>query len=138
LDKRRKKSGLKKSDEDRLEKLHEAIAASKWRTQYHIQPVTGLLNDPNGFCYFDSQWHLFYQWFPFGAVHGNKHWYHVVSKDLIHWQNLGMAMEPDLVFDNHGCYSGSAFPKDDYLYLLYTGNHKGANGKRIPYQMIAA
>jgi beta-fructofuranosidase len=129
---------LKKSDEERLNKLHDEIAQSIWRAQYHIQAVTGLLNDPNGFCWFKKQWHLFYQWFPFGAVHGTKHWYHTVSHDLIHWQNLGMALEPDLVFDNAGCFSGSAFPKDDYLYLLYTGNHKENDGHRIPYQMIAA
>ena len=136
--KEEKNQVLKTSDEERLNKLHDAIALSKWRTQYHIQTVTGLLNDPNGFCYFKKQWHLFYQWFPFGAVHGTKHWYHVVSKDLIHWENVGMAMEPDLIFDNRGCYSGSAFPKDEYLYLLYTGNHKDQDDKRTPYQMIAA
>ena len=136
--KEEKNQVLRASDEERLSKLHDSIALSKWRTQYHIQTVTGLLNDPNGFCFFNKKWHLFYQWFPFGAVHGTKHWYHVVSRDLIHWQNLGMALEPDLEFDNRGCYSGSAFPKDEYLYLLYTGNHQEPNGNRIPYQMIAA
>lgn len=136
--KEEKNQVLRASDEERLSKLHDSIALSKWRTQYHIQTVTGLLNDPNGFCFFNKKWHLFYQWFPFGAVHGTKHWYHVVSRDLIHWQNLGMALEPDLEFDNRGCYSGSAFPKEEYLYLLYTGNHQEPNGNRIPYQMIAA
>jgi len=47
-------------------------------------------------------------------------------------------MEPDTIYDNHGCYSGSGFVKEDYLYLLYTGNHKEKDGTRIPYQMIAA
>ena len=68
---------LCEKDEKRLSVLHDSITESRWRTQYHIQPVTGLMNDPNGFCYFEGKWHLFYQWFPFGAVHGMKHWYQV-------------------------------------------------------------
>ncbi len=126
------------ADRDRLEALHEQIAKSRWREDYHIQTVTGLMNDPNGFSYFDGQWHLFYQWFPFGAVHGMKHWYHVVSDDLIHWQNVGLGIKPNTVYDNFGCYSGSAFTKEDYLYLVYTGNHNEPDGQRIPYQMIAS
>lgn len=126
------------SDREELEALHEQIAKSRWRTDYHIQTVTGLMNDPNGFSYFNGQWHLFYQWFPYGAVHGQKHWYHVVSDDLMHWKNIGLGIKPDTVYDNFGCYSGSAFVKKDYLYLVYTGNHNDENGQRVPYQMIAA
>ncbi len=136
--KQEKQQVLKEADLPRLHKLHDSISKSKWRTQYHIQTVTGLLNDPNGFSYFKKKWHLFYQWFPYGAVHGMKHWYHVTSDDLVTWKNEGMALKPDTYFDNKGCYSGSAFVKDDYLYLLYTGNHKEEDGTRIPYQMIAA
>lgn len=55
-----------------LENLTSIIAQSSWRFKYHIQPQTGLLNDPNGFSYFNNQWHLFYQAFPFGSVHGLK------------------------------------------------------------------
>jgi beta-fructofuranosidase len=35
----------------------------------------GLLNDPNGFVWYNGRYYLFYQWFPFGAVHGMKHWF---------------------------------------------------------------
>ncbi|MBR3348652.1 MAG: sucrose-6-phosphate hydrolase, partial [Solobacterium sp.] len=87
------------SDKKELEALHEEIAASKWRADYHIQPVTGLLNDPNGFSYFNGKWHLFYQWFPFGSIHGMKHWYHVTSDDLVTWKNEGLALRPDLLYE---------------------------------------
>ena len=40
---------LKSAEEVR--DLHERIAQSDYRQQYHIQPVTGLLNDPNGFVF---------------------------------------------------------------------------------------
>ena len=61
---------LNERDEKRLSLLHQQIRQSIWRGQYHIQTVTGLMNDPNGFSFFNGKWHLFYQWFPFGAVHG--------------------------------------------------------------------
>ncbi len=125
------------ADKAELEALHESILNSRWRTDYHIQPLTGLLNDPNGFCWFKGKWHLFYQWFPYGAVHGMKHWYHVTSEDLVHWKNEGLALKPDLLFDNYGCYSGSALVQDDRVYLAYTGNSKDFDLTRHPYQLLA-
>lgn len=72
-------------------KLIDQVKHCPYRQMYHIQPVTGLLNDPNGFSYFNGEYHLFYQWFPLGPVHGVKYWYHTVSKDLVHWRNEGIA-----------------------------------------------
>ena len=92
-----KKRTLSIYDHHELRQLHDRIAQSVWREKFHIQTVTGLMNDPNGFCFFDGKWHLFYQWFPFGAVHGLKHWYHVESEDLMTWENKGLAMKPDLL-----------------------------------------
>ena len=89
-------------DPEQIRPLHEAIVTSPYRQTYHIQPVTGLLNDPNGFVFHDNKWHLFYQWCPWGAVHGLKYWYHVVSEDLVTWKNLGVCIRPDTEFDNKG------------------------------------
>lgn len=125
-------------DEEELYELHEKIKESKYRCEYHIQTVTGLMNDPNGFSYFNGKWHLFYQWYPFAGYHGMKHWYHVVSDDLVHWKNIGLGMKPTLNYDNYGCFSGSGFGKNEFLYLVYTGNHKEEDGSIIQYQMIAA
>lgn len=36
-------------DEEELYELHEKIKESKYRCEYHIQTVTGLMNDPNGY-----------------------------------------------------------------------------------------
>ena len=105
-------------DEEELYELHEKIKESKYRCEYHIQTVTGLMNDPNGFSYFNGKWHLFYQWYPFAGYHGMKHWYHVVSDDLVHWKNIGLGMKPTLNYDNYGCFSGSGFVKDEFLYLV--------------------
>ncbi|MFC6182414.1 sucrose-6-phosphate hydrolase [Lactiplantibacillus daowaiensis] len=114
--------------------LRAKIAQSHWRFGYHIQPTTGLLNDPNGFTYFNGQWQLFYQSFPFGPVHGLKSWVHLVSDDLLHWQNLGRALTPDSPLDQQGVYSGSALPVEDRLFLMYTGNVRDQQWQRHPKQ----
>ena len=120
-----------------LGELRALVAASPWRQGYHIQPPTGLLNDPNGFCFWWGQYHLFYQWFPLGPVHGLKYWRHTVSADLVTWQDAGIGIAPDSVYDSHGAYSGSAWPLEDELLLVYTGNHRSADWQRTPYQLAA-
>ena len=122
--------------EDEVRELHEQIKQSDYRQHYHIQSVTGLLNDPNGFVFHDGVWHLFYQWCPWGAVHGLKYWYHTVSEDLVIWKNAGVCIRPDTLYDNKGAYSGSALPTADNLYLYYTGNHRDENWVRKPYTCL--
>ena len=118
---------------EEIRALHERIEGSDYRQIFHIQPVTGLLNDPNGFVWYSGSWHLFYQWCPWGAVHGLKYWYHTSSPDLIHWANLGICISPDSEYDNKGAYSGSALPGKDSVCLFYTGNHRDPDWKRISY-----
>ncbi len=122
---------------DEVKDLYDRIQTSNYRQKYHIQPMTGLSSDPNGFAKYDGTWHLFYQWCPWGAVHGLKYWYHVSSKDLVHWQNEGVGMHPDTFYDNKGCHSGSAIAKDNDLYIFYTGNHRDENWVRTPYTCAA-
>lgn len=124
-------------DPEELRALHERNAASAYRQTYHVQPVTGLSSDPNGFSYYKGVWHLFYQWCPWGAVHGLKYWYHVTSRDLITWKNEGVGLAPDRDFDNSGVHSGSAIAADGKLCLFYTGNHRDENWVRTPYTCAA-
>ncbi|MCE4958027.1 glycoside hydrolase family 32 protein [Macrococcoides caseolyticum] len=119
------------------ELLFNQTANAPHRQTYHVQPPTGLLNDPNGFTYFNGQYHLFYQWFPLGPVHGLKYWYHTVSDDLATFENVGIAIRPDTLYDSHGAYSGSGIVVDDTLKLVYTGNHRSEQWERMPYQMVA-
>lgn len=117
--------------------LCQQAAQSRFRQWFHIQPPAGLLNDPNGFCYHQGKYHLFYQWFPLGAVHGLKYWHHLISQDLVHFTSLGIGIAPDTLEDSHGAYSGSAISQGDNLLIAYTGNHRTADWTRIPYQRIA-
>ena len=124
-------------DPEEIRPLYEQVKASAYRQELHVQPVTGLLNDPNGFVFQDGTWHLFYQWCPWGAVHGLKYWYHVTSKDLAFWKNEGVCIKPGKEMDNYGAYSGSALPGKDALCLFYSGNHREPDWTRIPYTCMA-
>ncbi|AYE38866.1 sucrose-6-phosphate hydrolase [Companilactobacillus zhachilii] len=120
--------------DNQITAIKQKISQSHWRLGYHIQPTTGLLNDPNGFSYFNNQWHLFYQSFPYGPVHGLKNWTHLTSDDLVHWQDHGPLVIPGDKQDSHGAYSGSAIPVGDDLFLMYTGNVRDSKWVRHPKQ----
>ncbi len=98
-----------------------ALADSHY-PQWHPAPVTGLMNDPNGFIWFAGRYHLFYQWNPLDCEHRFKCWGHWSSADLVHWQHEPLALMPDEEYDRNGCYSGSAVDNHGVLALCYTGN----------------
>jgi len=92
------------------------------RLQHHFEPRFGWMNDPNGLCVYDDQYHAFYQHNPYGPIWGAMYWGHAVSDDLLRWEEQPLALVPDQWYENcGGCWSGSAAVEDDRLYLFYTG-----------------
>lgn len=129
---------LKKAREYELEK--EKNISNDERPIFHLTPRVGWMNDPNGFSYYDGQFHLFYQYHPYRAVWGPMHWGHAVSKDLLHWENLPTVMAPDKFYDNFGCFSGNAITtKDGKHLLMYTSvmTRETESGDRKEYQQQA-
>ena len=98
--------------------------ANNWRQNIHLEAPDGWINDPNGLCFADGKYHVYFQYSP-GTPDGSslRRWGHFESSDDgKSWDYTGVVMEPDLPEDMTGVFSGSAVVKDGIIHLFYTGN----------------
>lgn len=91
-----------------------------WKDTLHMKAPGNWINDPNGFIYYRGEYHLFYQYFPYAPRWGTMHWGHAVSRDLVHWEHLGVALYPTKGYDQNGVFSGTALELDGKLCLYYS------------------
>ncbi|MFZ7172245.1 glycoside hydrolase family 32 protein [Avibacterium volantium] len=133
-----KYKSLYAAEQGELEKIAQIVAQDQdFRPVYHLAPPTGLLNDPNGLIFDGEKYHLFYQWYPFDALHGMKHWQHFITQDFQHFQQADLLI-PCETYESHGCYSGGAVLIDDNIAVFYTGNTRcPSDNQRVPYQNLA-
>ena len=95
------------------------------KPQIHFAPPKNWANDPNGMIYIDGNYHFFYQHRPYSynfipdRSKYKMHWGHAVSKDLIHWEHLPIALFPDAKGD---CWSGSCILDKNNVSKLGDGN----------------
>ncbi len=92
------------------------------RPSFHLLPARGWMNDPCAPVYYRGQYHMFYQYAGVISNSATKYWGHAVSKDLVHWKNLGIALVPTPGGpDQNGCWTGSAVIDHGVPTLVYTG-----------------
>lgn len=117
----------------------------KFRPQFHFTPALNWMNDPNGMVYHNGEYHLFYQYNPYGDRWGHMSWGHAVSKDLAYWEHLPIALEEE---NNVMIFSGSAVvdkenttgfgtPDNPPMVAIYTGHHtdKELQDQRLAYSL---
>jgi fructan beta-fructosidase len=124
------------------EPLPETLYQEAYRPQFHFTPVKNWMNDPNGLVFFDGEYHLFYQYNPFGIRWGHMSWGHAVSPDLVRWEHLPVAIpEKDGVMIFSGSVvvdwkNSSGFGRNGAppLVAVYTGHRER---ERIQTQDVA-
>jgi fructan beta-fructosidase len=124
------------------EKNETARYTEKYRPQYHFTPEKNWINDPNGLVFYEGEYHLFYQYNPYGDKWGHMSWGHAVSKDLLHWEHLPLALpeyQDRVTGDSTMIFSGTAVVDknntsglckgNDCLVAIFTSNvHKDNQG----------
>lgn len=102
------------------------------KPSFHLCAPIGWINDPNGFSIFNDEYHLFYQYHPYDIVWGPMYWGHSKTNDFIKWEQLPVALAPDISYDMAGCFSGSALEHDGKHVIMYTGvlDNKDDDGTR--------
>ncbi|GHV21799.1 2,6-beta-D-fructofuranosidase [Bacteroidia bacterium] len=98
-------SGLSKIYQNDVIEGNDNLYKEENRPQFHFTTRRGWINDPNGLIYYEGEYHLFYQHNPYEREWENMHWGHAISKDLIHWKELPVALYPDKIGT---MFSGSA------------------------------
>lgn len=100
------------------------------REAYHFAPWKNWINDPNGLCWFQGYYHMFYQCNPHGQEWADMYWGHAVSRDLVHWTHLPVVLSPqeELLESpktmKGGAFSGCAVAGEDEV-VFYLTRHQG-------------
>ena len=106
-----------------------------YRPVYHLMPPGKWMNEPHAPFYYNGQYHIFYQANPHAPVWDNLCWGHLVSKDMISWEDAGIALYPDNEsIDIDGCWSGSACMDSEGNPILF---YTAGNNKKLPNQSVA-
>lgn len=135
-------TGEKEKQEDQQE--DQSISEEqleRYRPVFHFTPSENWINDPNGLVQYKGEYHLFYQYNPYGIQHEHLSWGHAYSKDLIHWEQKPVAIYEEgneMIFSgsavvDRGNTSGLCTSEDGCLVAIYTSDYNG----KAQYQSLA-
>ena len=101
---------------ERMKESRMRMKDDKFRPKYHYVNPEGKIHDPNGLCFWQGNWHLFYQAYP--PEDTRQHWGHAISHDLIHWRDLPYAIYPG---PENCCFSGATLAEENRVIAMYHG-----------------
>src|SRR6202050_4378891 len=116
-----------------------------YRLQFHFSPPENWTNDPNGLVYYKGEYHLFFQYNPFGTQWGHMSWGHAVSTDMVHWKQLPVVIPEEngvMIFsgsvvvdwENTSGFCNSLSDSDhSCLVAVYTGYTGSIQNQNIAY-----
>ncbi len=119
----------------------------RYRPQFHFTPRINWMNDPNGLVYYEGQYHLFFQYNPFGNRWGYMSWNHAVSDDMVHWEHRPVAIpygkeEEEAIFSggalvDHNNTSGFGDGDRAPIIATYTSHYTREDGSTWQAQSLA-
>jgi fructan beta-fructosidase len=128
--------------ERQSEGLKQTEVQDRYRPLFHFTPEKNWINDPNGLVFHNGEYHLFYQYNPFGDTWGHMSWGHAVSSNLLDWKHLPVALYEE---DSIMIFSGSAVldkentsglcAGDECIFAIYTSHDHSRN--KLQHQSIA-
>lgn len=101
------------------------------RNEFHTKE--NWINDPNGLCYFNGFFHIYYQYNPCGNKWGNIAWGHAITKNFISYKEEKIAIDRNKIYDKDGCFSGSSIVKNHTIYAYYTSVSNGKQTQSVAY-----
>ncbi|MES2455117.1 MAG: glycoside hydrolase family 32 protein [Bacteroidota bacterium] len=136
-------AGLSKIYQDDKIAGQDSLYQEHNRPQFHFTTRRGWVNDPNGLVFYEGEYHLFYQHNPYEREWENMSWGHAVSKDLVHWEELAVALHPDKLgtmfsgsavidYDNT---SGFGKPGKPAMVALYTADNPDKQIQCVAYSL---
>lgn len=121
-----------------------ALPREPLRPLFHFTPARNFMNDPNGLVFDGGEYHLFYQHNPFGEKWGHMSWGHAVSRDMLHWTHLPVALREEngiMIFSGSVVADGgdtaglcrSRGPAGSCLVAIYTGHGHGKQTQNLAF-----
>lgn len=120
--------------DETIDLRHSMYASDRNRPQFHAIPPGHWMNEPHAPFYYNGYYHLFYQHNPTGPFWHQIHWGHWVSKDMINWEDAGIAIRPHEPVTPDGVWSGSATLDQNGNPVLFI---TAGNDSKQPNQSVA-